>query len=205
MRTRTALLLALVVATAGAPGALAAPPKVKPACNIMVDRPGDGNWTAIRDYAMRANYQSPALDILAGDVVSGNKTVVAQLKVGSTQPGDPQTTFGVLWSLKWKIGAVWFGGTLLKTSASDPGSSSFTIDGEQVDGALLSTKVDAQTITWTINRLKIATLVKKSGQKFVNLAASSNAKLAGGNIGSDDGGTTTVYTDKQPHCRLKAT
>jgi hypothetical protein len=99
MRSRSLLAAAAVLALVVAPSAHAVtkakPKKPKPLCNLLTDKPGDSDWDLAPGVVKPAS-----LDILGGDLATGPKTMVAVLRLASTDfspTADPWSRSGYQW------------------------------------------------------------------------------------------------------------
>lgn len=91
MRTslRTALALTAVASVALAGGAVAAPAKAKPVCNLITDPSGDTIGP------------SNALDIVSGDVASNGKTFTAVVRLAALSESDLSSPTGIAWGMRF--------------------------------------------------------------------------------------------------------
>lgn len=88
-RVRTAVVLSVVAAVASAGGAVAAPTKAKPVCNLITDPAGDTTGP------------SNALDIVSGDVASNGKTFTAVIRTAALAETDISSPTGIAWGLRF--------------------------------------------------------------------------------------------------------
>jgi len=152
MRVRSVLgaVVALALIVAPATGAMAkakAKPKPKVYCNLLSDKPGDGNWFV-------PGVSSSGLDILGGDIATGAKTMVAVLRLGSTnfsQTSDVWSNLGYSWRIgaQSTLGQTYVFNASLHFGGSVTGSASAGGIGVPVTFAIDKTK---NTFTWTLKR-----------------------------------------------------
>lgn len=86
---RFALAGSLGVSLVIAGGAVAAPGKAKPVCNLITDPAGDTTGP------------STALDIVSGDVASHGKTFTAVIRTAALSETDLSSPTGVAWGLRF--------------------------------------------------------------------------------------------------------
>ena len=82
MKTRAALLATVVLITGGAGAASAAPKKVKPVCNLVVDAAGDANLGGAPGGA--------GDDITSADIASDGKTLTGVIRMAGLAANDPE-------------------------------------------------------------------------------------------------------------------
>jgi hypothetical protein len=204
MRARSVLAVAAVIALVAAPAANAkARPKPKPKpkiyCNLLQDKPNDGTSD------INPLVTSPALDIRSGDVATGPKTMVAVLRLASTDYSLATDHWGQTLGYAWTFGVssnvgqkFTFGAILHAYSGSM--TSSVAID--NVGVTVKSFKVDknANTFTWVIDRSVDKTLTRKS-TVFKEFRGTSKALDATADAAPDTPTPLTViYPDKALSC-----
>ena len=150
MRTRSlvATLAALGLIVAPAAGAATkAKPKPKPHvyCNLLTDDHNDGTWLV-------PGVKSGGLDIQSGDLATGAKTMVAVLRLGSTDfktADDPWSTL----SYSWSFAATSTLGQAYAFTASLGFTGNLTY-GASADGhgVPVQFKIVGNTFQWTIQR-----------------------------------------------------
>jgi hypothetical protein len=190
----TALVLGLVAGAVHSP-AIAAVKKPKPLCKIITDESGDGSSRSV------GLISSPALDILSADIATGKKTVVAVLRVATTDvKSDTWIRLGYRWSLSFNIQGINYAfqrqTTTDKVSGAVTYSDTYTVGtnaGPMPAGSV--TKMDATSYTWTIPRSAVPGL-KKPRQVLNDLQTISYVN--GGN--ADQAATATKYPDQYPSC-----
>jgi hypothetical protein len=194
MRTRSVLAAAAAFALIVAPAAGAATkhkpkpkPKPKVYCNLLTDPSGDGTSKTV------LLEKSSGLDVLGGDLATGAKTMVAVLRLGSTNfSSDTWAKTGY----SWRFGAQSnLGQTYLFNASLAAGSGVLTnsaaVDGTgvHVDFAIDKTK---NTLTWTIQRKDVPNLGRPHNI-FAHFFADSY-----GFVGNADNTTATAATDVYP-------
>jgi hypothetical protein len=187
---RLALCTLAVSLVATAPTAHAATkkkpkPKPKPVCNLLVDVSGDGRSTVM------PTVEGAPMDITGADIATGTKTLVAVLRVGTTDASSynwAKLGYGV--SMQFKI----LGKTYTFERKRKAGTAETYEDTFQ-NGPVKSVAVTPTSIAWTIDRTAIDDL-KKPKIVITNLTASSRPFVSNGDAGS----STKTYADKYPSC-----
>jgi hypothetical protein len=191
MRTRNLLLCAGAAALL----APATPASAKTLCNLVSDKPGD----AIVGVAGQG-VPAPAYDILSYDVATGKKTLVAVLRVKSTDPkADNAAALGMTYTVTFQIG----GKTLKFDRKIGPQASGGAVtDTTTIDGAPLAgvkVTVAPGTITWTVPRGNVAPL--KAKKPVVTGLYSQTTSSMSHDWAPDSGtGSSVQYPDKAPSC-----
>lgn len=101
---RVAVTGSLVLSSLVAGGAVAAPAKPKPVCNLFTDAKGDGTGLLLTDRDYLPN--DPQLDILSGDVASDGKTITAVLRLADLQKTDANAPTGRTYYVNFGVGEV---------------------------------------------------------------------------------------------------
>lgn len=169
-------------AVAEQPEEATAPPKK--VCHLLTDPEGDGRSGVVPLLA------SPALDILSGDVASGDTTVVGVLRLKTTDlTNDPAALLGMRWVFGFTIDRADY---LFSTTYSPNGGHRQDFTGG--DGTGLSATVGPNSITWTLPRSAFPNLT--TGSVFTQLRAVTS--VFGGS--ADVALSSRTYTDQTPSC-----
>lgn len=165
MRLRRLLVPAVLVALTAATGHAGA---VTKSCKLLKDDSGDGRSNNV------SAVESPALDILSGDVATGKTEMVAVLRLGSTNTTSDNYAFlaGMNWALGVKLNGTDY---LFKAEMPPLGTTwrkSVTVGDAAV--AIKQFTVDGSSFTWKIDRSALKTLNVKPGQSFNQFHAVSN-------------------------------
>lgn len=183
--------LALASTTISASAATRKPPKPpKPVCNQLTDVSGDGQSDLV------PVVKTKPLDIVGGDIATGPTTMVAVLRLASTDmsaAADPFANTGYGW---W-ISAQSSLGQLYGFRASRSGAGiirgTASVDGV---GVVTTFAVVGNTFVWTIKR-SVAPNLSRPKNVFSQLSAQSEYLSSS----ADTAGISTAkYTDKAPHC-----
>jgi hypothetical protein len=166
LRTLAIGTLALSLAGPGTAAMAAKPkPKPKPVCNLITDPSGDGHASVAG-----AVLNSPALDILSGDIASGPKTVVGVLRVTTTNTAnDNVAALGMKWALNFAVAGKDYAFTVSKSSGTATPVAKLT---GAPDGTAVTLKVDAGSYTWSVPRAAFTGLKPKSSVFTVKSASS---------------------------------
>ncbi len=183
------LVTALVVA---APAAASAAPRAtaKTVCNLIPDRAGDGGFRAGGDPPL----DSPPTDILVADIATGQRTVVATIKVASFDT-DPQALLGIRYDFFFTVKNSKYRFTLRRDGQ---GNETFSFSNGSAQGSKVDTS--SKTIRFTTSRRNVKELSKK-GQKLTVLLATTYVERVSS---ADSAISTTAYVDRTPSC-LKPT
>jgi hypothetical protein len=188
MRRVVPSLLAMGLAATASPAIAAKPKPVRAVCNLFADGEGDGKLAAAPVVT------SPALDIVGGDVATGRSTVVALLRLKSTDTSND--TWAKALTYQWQLfftvatSRVVFTRTVSRGSYDD----SFTVRGVTGAAGDLKVVMDATSIRWTIPRKVLGTLRPKA--VFSGITGATSGTGSNG----DYGGNATTYTDLTPSC-----
>jgi hypothetical protein len=165
LRTLAIGTLALSLAGPGTAAMAAKPkPKPKPVCNLITDRAGDGHATVAGEVL-----NSPALDILGGDLASGPKTVVGVLRVTTTNTtNDNIAALGMRWALNFAVAGKEYSFSVSKSS----GTATPVAKLNGGPGIVPTLKVDAGSYTWSVPRAAFTGLKPKSSVFTVESASS---------------------------------
>lgn len=185
------IALALASTTVTAAAATRKPSKPpKPVCNQLTDVSGDGQ----SDLVPVVN--TKPLDVVGGDIATGPTTMVAVLRLVSTDmstAADPFANTGYSWwiSARSSLGQLY----AFRASRSATGTIRGTAS---VDGVGVATTfaVVGNTFVWTMNR-SVAPHLSRPKNVFSALSAqseylSSSADSAGASLAK--------YVDRAPHC-----
>jgi hypothetical protein len=193
MRSRPALAAAAALTLLVAPAVDAvakAKPKPKPLCTLLTDITGDGKMN------LAPVVSSPALDIVSGDIATGSKTMVAVLRLGSTDyspANDPWARSGYDW--------------YLATTSTLGHSYSFTVSlgylgtmtpAATVDGQTVAVdfKVVGNTFQWTMQR-KLSPDLSRPKNVLHEFRAGSNVESTSADRALT---STTKYPDRASSC-----
>jgi hypothetical protein len=138
-----------------------------PVCNLLVDAPGDGHSTKV------SAVSSPALDVLSGDVATGRTSLVAVLRLASTDlSNDVWSNAGYHWKLTARSASgafymfrVYYSVPSVDSRTTPPhvGGSmlvEFTVDGTRVPSDASDFKVVGNTFVWTIKKSAVSDLAR---------------------------------------------
>lgn len=190
MRVRTILTCVLAISLVGATSAVAATkPRPKPLCTLLKDDSGDGTWVV-------PVVESPALDIISGDISTGPKTMVAVLRLGSTDfapTSDKWSSTGYSWSfgVTSSLGQKYqFEAARHVTGTMD---EDVTVDGKSVP---FQFKIVGKTFVWTIQR-KVSPNLSRPKNVFREFRGGSEVESS-----TADGAFTgaSVYPDRASSC-----
>jgi len=189
MRLRHLALPALAVCLAASPATAAT--RVKPACNLLVDEAGDGEWD------LAPVVTSPVLDVLGGDLATGPKQMVAVLRLASTDfAADRYSNLGYSWSMGFtsSLGTNY----AFEASRSMAATMSYrvVIDGERVPEALLKAEMVGKTFVWTIDR-KASPALTRPKNVFTAFRGGSQVQSSTADTALTK---TTKYADRAPSC-----
>jgi hypothetical protein len=189
MRLRTLLLAASVLGLVASTAVTAqAVDRRKPVCNLIVDGRGDGA-NRVTGFP-----KSPSLDIVGGDVATGKSTVVGVLRLDTYDvQNDPTAFLGFEWNLRFTIKGTTYSFTYADGRGTYGKSAGFMMGSANI--ATPTVKVGKNTISWSIPRKTVPGL-KKTGQKLLNLAATSGYDKTS----ADAASSTKTYTDLYPSC-----
>ena len=187
-RVSVTALAAGGIVVAGAASASATKPKPPPpACTLLVDPTGD---VAAPTYA-------GDVDILSGDVASGQSTVVGVLRVRDFGTSYPATASGARWDLGFDVNGTryTFG---LRRDAQGFYATTFSRGTLVVTGAV-QVLVGNASITWTVPRSAVPDLpATPAGDVLSGLGAETYASAAG--IAADRATSNARYADGAPSC-----
>lgn len=193
MRARSAIVCAVALAVATTAPAAAAPKKPKPKptmCYLVVDEKGDGYTQAAGPVL-----KSDAMDIHSADVATGNTTLVAAIRLETTESdGDPVAAFGLKWTFTftisgekyefYRVRAPGIEGTY--THGMEPNPKNVKVVWEAKDG----------TVKWIVPRSAVPELLKPGKKVLGTLAANGKMFVTNG----DSASSLNTYPDKHPHC-----
>jgi hypothetical protein len=193
---RPALALALAATAVATPAFAKAKPK--PVCKLVLDIEGDAHRRPVTALPVTI-FESAALDITSADVASGAKTLVAVVRVKTTDvSSDPYAPLGYGWSFNFRIMSTAYS-LERRRSIDSNGSASYkdTFTIGTTSAALPAgskTSMDATSYTWVIPRSAIPGFKKKS----VLTGLQAVTSVFGGN--ADAAGTAKTYLDLTPSC-----
>jgi len=188
-----ALGLLAPVATAPATAKPKPKPKPKPVCFLITDESNDSG----------GSYKSSkALDVSSADVATGAKTLVAVLRVQTTDMnGDTWAPVGYSWFVGWTIQGVKYAVTARRSLDTSKAAwtykFAYTIGVTETDwpDSWAKPVIGPTSYTWTMPRTAIPGL-KKPGQVLTDLQSGSGA--LGGN--ADQASSKNTYKDRTPSC-----
>jgi hypothetical protein len=208
MRARPVLAAIAALALIAAPAAANAKAKPKPKtvkkyCSLLVD---DGKNDGKSDvYAFES---SPSLDIISGDIATGPKTMVAVLRLASTDfniaTDHWAATLGYDWSFatssnygqkftfKAKFDQYQMDASKALTGSADIDNAGVTLKSFKVD-------TSAHTFTWVIDRSVDKTLTRKN-TVFKQFRANDNSFGASADGAPNQNPTSASYPDRALSC-----
>jgi hypothetical protein len=189
---RTNVLLCAAAAALLAP---ALPASGKPVCNLVSDKSGD----AVFGFAGQGT-PAPAFDILSYDVATGQKTLVAVLRLKSTDAkADNAAALGLTWTASFHVGDKAY--TLERRLGPQPSGGAVTdtasVDGKPMSGVTVN--VAPGTITWTVPRADVAPLKAKHAV-VTGLFAQSSSSLSHDWAPDSGTGSNVQYPDRAASC-----
>jgi hypothetical protein len=194
---RTALAVTVLGSVALAGGAVAAPTKAAPVCNLITDPAGDTTGP------------STALDIVSGDVASNGKTLTAVIRLAALAESDVSSPTGIAWGMRLTAPKSELPYYLLATKFQ---GSDVEFTYGQVDGtSLVELGVGTGVVDVATKEVRIHAPVKalglKPGTTLTNLTAQGrraignpNAATLYTNADSSDPATAKSYTTNAPSC-----
>lgn len=186
LRRASLAALAVTLAVTTAPALAKARPPAK-VCNLLTDIPGDGKSATGGDVI-----QSPALDVISADVATGAKTLVAVIRVTTTNTAsDNMALLGMRWTLNTKINGTDANFAVYRTWGTTDGRT-VSVTGAGTAKPVLTIQPNAYVIT--VDRKAFTAL--KPGAKIAVQAAAS---FVGVN-NADTATSSRVYVDRQPSC-----
>lgn len=188
MRSRV-LLLATAFLVAAPLSASAAP-----VCKLVEDKADDASTSSLTTGVIAYK----ALDIRSFDVATGNKSLVAVLRLASTNKADhPVTdTMGLTWAVTFRINDADYRFTR-KLNNSGQATDTASGAGQALSGVKVAVTKDA--VTWTVPRGNVPAL-RKAGATLTGFYASAST-VGGIDQAPDDGrGSGKIYKDKQASC-----
>jgi hypothetical protein len=192
MRLRRALLCGLAIGLVATTGANAASrPKPKTLCNMLSDPSGDGKWKNAPQVVT-----SPALDVTGGDVATGPKTLVAVMRVTTTDTSSDNfaKTLGYWWKFSAVAGGTRYLFTVRRSIGPTP-TETWTATVGDVDVPFTHSTTPTSFI-WTVKRSDVKAM-SRPRQVWMNFTGTSNAMSST----ADDADTrTTRYPDRAPSC-----
>lgn len=200
MRARSVLAAVAVIALVAAPAANAKSkprPPVKKYCNLLQDKPNDGNSTL-------PMVGSSDLDIVSGDLSTGPKTMVAVLRIAGSDFNLATDHWGQALGYGWTFGATSNYGQKFTFSATLHAYSGTLTGGVAIDSsgvAVKSFKFDpkAKTFTWVIDRSVDKTLTRKS-TVFKQFRGESTVFDTSADHAPDQNPTSATYPDRGLSC-----
>jgi hypothetical protein len=102
IRPRTVLAASMAAAVALAGGAVAAPAKAVPACNLVTDDKGDGTGFLLTDRDYLPN--NPNLDLVSGDIATNAKQITAVIRTDALTLSDSQSPTGRAYYANFLVG-----------------------------------------------------------------------------------------------------
>jgi hypothetical protein len=190
MRARTALIATLAVAVGATTTPAMAAVKKKPVvklCNLLTDAKDDGTWDTT------AAVKSPALDVQSADISTGPKTLVAVLRVGSTNTkSDNWANLGYIWNLGATAGGVRYAFQVRRGYGGLSQNTEASVSGVAVPHTFA---VVGNTFVWTIDRAKVPQMARP---KLVwgDFAANSNVMSSTADTSSSE----KKYPDRAASC-----
>jgi hypothetical protein len=156
-------------------------------CHLLTDPEGDGKWSLGGDVV-----QSPAVDILSADVATGARSIVAVLRVTTTDTAaDPFATLGMSWSVTTEVR----GRALVFRATRSYGPSNAlrpsVVGASSSSGLTLRT--EPGSFVWTLPRS--ATELKPRGTILLQAASTSV-----GAFSADGAQANKTYVDRAPSC-----
>jgi hypothetical protein len=192
MRTRNVVVLCASAAALLAP---AVPASGKAVCNLVSDKPGD----AVLGLGGQGA-PAPAFDILSYDVATGKQTLVAVLRLKSTDAkADNAAALGIAWTVTFHVGDKSYS---FEHRLGPQASGGAVTDTANVDGAPLAgvkVTVAPGAITWTVPRASITPLKAKNAYVtgFFSQASSSLSHDWAPDSGTGSG---VRYPDRAASC-----
>jgi hypothetical protein len=200
MRMRRTVLstiaLALLAPMASAPAVAKAKPKPKPpkpVCNLITDETNDSGGLY---------KSSKALDVTSADVATGKKTLVAVVRVQTTDmSNDTWAPVGYSWFFGWTIVGTKYAVSARRSFSSADMAFTYkfqwTIGTTTIDwpSSWAKPTIDKTSYKFVVPRSAIPGL-KKSKQVLVDLQTGSGA--FGGN--ADQASSAAKYPDLYPSC-----
>lgn len=196
---RTVLAASMAGAVALAGGAVAAPAKAKPVCNLVKDGKGDAKILSAQ----------PALDIVSGDLASDGKSITAVMRLDGTPGGaNPEAAGGTRYYFSFSLPKV-ADAQYLAALVPFAGTPSFTTGQIVADGTRRTFTNDAAPASGSIkgNELTITAPIDafeqrgtlKPGTKLSALTAETFA-VVGLLLVSVDDAAGKSYVAGTPSC-----
>lgn len=193
---RTVLAATSVAAVALAGGAVAAPTKAAPVCNLIMDPAGDTAGP------------STALDIVSGDIASNGKTLTGVIRLAALAESDLSSPTGVAWGMRLTSPKAELPYYLLATKFQ---GSAVEFTYGQVDGtSLVELGAGTGIVDVAKKEVRIHAPVKafglKPGTKVTDLTAQGRRAIGTAgvalytNADSSDPTTSKSYTTNAPSC-----
>jgi hypothetical protein len=199
MPTRPILACLVIVgllagSSATASAAARKPAKPKTYCSLMVDvGKNDGQWAAAPVVS------SKALDIVSGDIATGPTTMVAVLRLASTDMSPSSDRFansGYDWdfSTTSSLGQIY--AFYVLRSLTGKMTASVKVDDADVAASNFSFAIVGNTFVWVLKRAASASLARP---KNVFGLIQAHSHVMSGSADTVDP-TTATYPDKAPSC-----
>jgi hypothetical protein len=192
MRTRHVLLCAAAAALI-APALPAASGKA--VCNLVSDKPGD----AVVGFAGQGA-PAPAFDILSYDVATGKRTLVAVLRLKSTDAkADNAAALGIGWTVSFHVGdkSYSFEHRLGPQASGGAVTDTASVDGQPLAGVKVS--VAPGTISWTVPRASVTPLKAKNAY-VTGLFSQATSSLSHDWAPDSGTGSGVRYPDRAASC-----
>ncbi len=189
---RTNVLLCAAAAALLAP---ALPASGKPVCNLVSDKAGDAVVGAAGQGA-----PAPSFDILSYDIATGKSTLVAVLRVKSTDAkADNAAALGIGWTVSFHVGdkSYSFEHRLAPQARGGTVTDTASVDGKPLAGVKVA--VAPGSITWTVPRAAITPLKAKNA--YVTGMFSQATSSLSHDWAPDSGtGSGVRYPDRAASC-----